>query len=104
MIDIRVYRSNMRGGIEIGIFDDGQYKSMVAELGWKEIGEFEPTEPTLSVVKKEQLQNLMDDLWGLGLRPSVKADSYKAELEAVRYHLEDMRELVAMRLIPKKKD
>lgn len=41
----------------------------------------------------EAAQDLINQLWGLGMRPTQKV-GYEGQLEAVKYHLEDMRKLV----------
>ena len=55
---------------------------------------FEYREPCMIVDDKKELQNLFDDLWFMGLRPSVRSDEYKAQLNTMRNHLNDMRTLV----------
>lgn len=49
--------------------------------------------PSLFTLDKLQLQELMNELWNLGIRPSNGAGDNNA-FEAVKYHLEDMRRLV----------
>lgn len=46
------------------------------------------------VLTKEAAQNLMDELWNSGVRPSNGAGSV-GELAATQAHLKDMREMVA---------
>lgn len=41
----------------------------------------------------EQAQNLMDELWKAGVRPN-NGESSVSHVEALKYHLEDMRKLV----------
>ena len=55
---------------------------------------FESVSPTVSVEDKRELQDLMDDLWSMGLRPSARSDEYKAQLSTMKNHLNDMRTLV----------
>ncbi len=64
---------------------------------WEKIKEGTEVCPCITVHRKELLQELMDDMWLIGLRPSFKADEYKAQLETMKYHLEDMRTLVFKR-------
>lgn len=52
----------------------------------------DPPSPTLSL-NKESLQNLADELWNAGFRPTQKIDE-SSRIEAVSYHLEDMRRIV----------
>lgn len=49
-------------------------------------------EPVLSLTKDE-VQKWLDELWSLGIRPSNGAGDGNT-IEAVKYHLEDMRMLV----------
>jgi hypothetical protein len=44
----------------------------------------------------EQAQQLMDDLYFAGVRPSDLRDS-SGELKATKYHLEDMRQLAGVK-------
>lgn len=49
--------------------------------------------PSLFTISNEQIQQLMNELWNLGIRPTNGAGDNNA-FEAVKYHLEDMRKLV----------
>ncbi|KAA0888709.1 hypothetical protein [Oryzomonas rubra] len=53
--------------------------------------EGEPCEPTLSL-DPGAAQELMDELYRVGIRPTEAVDS-TGELNATKYHLEDMRKL-----------
>ncbi|NIO30182.1 MAG: hypothetical protein GTN75_00110 [Gemmatimonadetes bacterium] len=67
--------------------------SHVATLGWTEAPEpGTRVEPTFAM-RREDAQVLMDGLWDCGLRPVQGAGSAGA-MDAVKYHLEDMRRLV----------
>ncbi len=55
---------------------------------------FETIEPFMFFDGPEKLQGLFDDMWRIGLRPTEKADGYKAELAATKTHLNDMRNIV----------
>ena len=52
----------------------------------------EVIEPLLHLTK-EELQKWLDELWGLGIRPS-NGESSIGEIGALKYHLQDMRRLV----------
>lgn len=52
----------------------------------------EASEPFLHL-EREEAQQLMDELWNAGMRP-VGAAGSAGQLDAVKYHLEDMRKLV----------
>jgi len=45
------------------------------------------------VLDADQLQRFVNDLWELGIRPDKAAGS-AGQVEALRYHLEDMRTIV----------
>ena len=49
--------------------------------------------PPLLDLTKDELQKWMDELWTLGIRPSNGSGDGNA-IEAIRYHLQDMRKLV----------
>ncbi len=55
---------------------------------------FEYRKPCFEIGDKKELQDLLDDLWSLGLRPSERPDEYKAQLGSMRDHLNDMRAIV----------
>ena len=73
---------------------DGKKAWAITKPRRDEISNFETFEPLLSIDTKEELQELFDDLWILGIRPSARSDEYKAQLESVKDHLNDMRALV----------
>jgi hypothetical protein len=62
---------------------------------------FETIEPFLTFDDKSDLQGLIDDLWMMGLRPSSRSDEYKAQLETMENHLNDMRCLVFSKQVNK---
>ena len=63
-------------------------------LQFGETGRFETIEPVASIKDKTELQELMDSMWSAGLRPSIRADEYRAQLGSMRDHLNDMRAIV----------
>lgn len=74
--------------------NEGGKRYKVEPLILSETKQFEILEPAVSVDDKLELQDLIDDLWSMGLRPSARADEYKAQLSTMRDHLNDMRTLV----------
>lgn len=48
--------------------------------------------PPLLDITRDEAQQLIDKLYEVGLRPSLAAGT-AGQLEAVKYHLEDMRKL-----------
>lgn len=55
---------------------------------------FESRPSCVNFDDKQELQDLIDDLWSIGLRPSARPDEYKAQLHTMNNHLNDMRTLV----------
>lgn len=55
---------------------------------------FEYVEPCMTFDDPKELQELMDSMWCMGLRPSARSDEYKAQLGTMKDHLNDMRALV----------
>ena len=49
--------------------------------------------PIVMALDDEQTRNLMDELWGAGVRPSSGEGSV-GQIGALTYHLDDMRRLV----------
>jgi hypothetical protein len=52
-----------------------------------------PDDQALLSLTKQEAQDLADQLYAIGVRPSLAAGS-AGQLDAVKYHLEDMRTLV----------
>lgn len=84
---------NQRIGLYFTLIDNNEHYETVL-VKKKKIGRFENIKPTVSVDNKSELQDLIDDLWSMGLRPSARSDEYKAQLCTMRDHLNDMRTLV----------
>lgn len=58
------------------------------------VGEAQPVPPLFVFPENDSAaQELMDDLWACGVRPTEGRGS-AGQLDAVRHHLEDMRKLV----------
>ena len=67
-------------------------KDFVIGFEWGEIEPGMAYGPSLSL-EVEEAQQLMDQLYACGIRPSKERGS-AGQLDAVKYHLEDMRKLV----------
>jgi len=81
-----------RQRVGVWVYDDNHYaKPVVME---PKTDRFMSVEPCMVFDDKKELQSLMDDLWCMGLRPSARSDEYKAQLNTMRNHLNDMRALV----------
>jgi hypothetical protein len=76
------------------VVDPGGSRSILGPAAWcKPIEDgAEHPEPTLSL-RQDEAQQLMDELWRVGLRPSEGTGSAGA-MAAVQAHLADMRTLV----------
>ena len=88
---IGIHYEDMYGRYGLYICDE---ERAVLPVKWKDVKRHEPMKPALAIDSKTELQELMDDLWRIGLRPSERADEYKAQLGSMRDHLNDMRTLV----------
>lgn len=77
--------------LRIGKFTSGR-QFQTASIEFEDIDEFTYTEPIVHL-KTGEAQQLMDDLWRCGLRPTEGRGS-AGQLDAVKYHLEDLRTLV----------
>lgn len=96
-LEIRAIKADHRQGIAIFIEEDRDRKYYLAEpLAMKDQTEatalFTPMTPTASL-SSTAAQQLIDDLWDCGLRPSEGSGS-AGQLAAVERHLKDMRTLV----------
>ena len=97
MIEIRATRSGYMDGIEFYFYNidpkTPDIITMASEIKFKSFKRGEYQEPAKLFVPygdKNKLIGLADDLWGLGIRPSMAKGS-AGQLEAVNKHLQDMR-------------
>jgi len=93
MIDIRCQREPWRDGIEVAVFQKREFGMMVAEpLTLRELKDGENlNEPTMRL-RNEEAQQLIDELWRCGLRPSEGTGS-AGSLAATEKHLADMQKI-----------
>jgi hypothetical protein len=87
---VRAKGSPWAGGVEIAAFgrlNNGDTK--VATVQWETITESAEMKPLL-VIRMEQAQVLMDDLWNAGVRPTEGAGSAGA-MRAAEHHIADLR-------------
>ena len=75
--------------VRIGVRDDGQRMWVALPLTMKEIDESAVVEPTM-LLKHDDAQRMMDELWHCGIRPSEGTGS-AGSLAATQAHLKDMR-------------
>lgn len=94
MIEIRAHMQPWFDGIELFIRKDKQ--AMAAPLTFKDHEPGMVSDPALRISGDEG-QQLMDELWRCGLRPSEGSGS-AGSLAATERHLEDMRALVAQKI------
>jgi hypothetical protein len=75
--------------VRIGQRDDSGRLSVAIPLTMKEVDEATSVEPSL-MLRKEDAQLLMDELWHCGVRPSEGTGS-AGSLAATQAHLKDMQ-------------
>ncbi|MCG3207302.1 MAG: hypothetical protein FOGNACKC_00902 [Anaerolineae bacterium] len=91
-LEIRAQRNIMLQAIELFVFIRREGKVWLGEpVTMAEVDLSISGAPTLEITP-EQAQVLMDELWNCGVRPSDVGSA--GQLEAVKYHLEDLRRLV----------
>jgi hypothetical protein len=99
MIEVRAQMSMWSFAPRLLILDHEKGKAKAARLIFEDIRDGECLdEYAFSLDSSEVAQQLMDDLWRCGLRPSEGTGSAGA-LAAVKYHLEDMRKIVFERKV-----
>lgn len=90
---IRAQRANYSSNIEIAICT----KTHAAKtLTMEPISEAEILYP-MATINKNEAQELMDDLWHAGIRPSDGTGNI-GQLQATQQHLKDMREITFKKL------
>lgn len=94
-IDIRAERQVYKNSIDIIVFVDGPDEDKVGiarPLTFEKVDRFMAYgDPTMSL-RPDAAQQLMDELWRCGLRPTEGTGSAGA-LVATQRHLEDMRKI-----------
>lgn len=71
--------------------NDGE-RDIATSITFEKMKQGEFSDPLLHL-EVEEAQNLADQLYAVGIRPSAAAGS-AGQLDAVKYHLEDLRTLV----------
>lgn len=90
----RACRQNTFGSsieLRIGAREDDRQMVVAEPIWFRAISDGDYTPPTL-VITTESAQELMDELWACGLRPTEGAGSAGA-MAATKAHLEDMRKM-----------
>ena len=67
--------------------------AIATEVTFRELEENQLIDAPLLNLSQQEAQDLADQLYAAGIRPSQAAGS-AGQLDAVKYHLEDMRTLV----------
>jgi len=100
MMNSKFFMERVDYGRRIGlswITSDG--KSRASEFVYEPIKEGEYS-PPLALLSMNEAQNLMDELWQCGMRPTEGRGS-AGSLAATQEHLEDMRKLAFHKIIGK---
>jgi hypothetical protein len=98
MIRLRAFQNPVSGFSYEFYMWDAENRSAGKQVIFQEQSPATRMEPIFSL-EKQACQELMDTLWAVGIRPSEgvpsagQLEEIKETLEAVRYHLEDMRGL-----------
>lgn len=79
-----------------GMEDGRRYVALPPMIEQVQPGEYTPPMISLDMADRETLQELADELAWLGITPK-SAQGHQGELAAVRYHLEDMRNLAKVK-------
>jgi len=85
----------MCDGIEVRIVNQNKLK-FISKITFEETKVEKPSGqmmPSIVNLPLEHAQYIMDELYKIGIRPT-KGQGSIGQLEAVQYHLEDMRKLV----------
>lgn len=94
-IDIQAQQANFSRYVEIAFFDK-KTSSVAAPLVFSPISEAEIIKPAITI-HPNAAQNLMDDLWRMGIRPS-NGTGNAGQLAATQEHLNDMRQIAFKKL------
>lgn len=101
-MEVRCEKTPWRDDIEILVYDNwedsgGRHTKAGAPLTMVDVVDGDLARPTIRL-KNQAAQQLMDELWRCGLRPSEGTGS-AGSLAATERHLKDMRTLVFERLL-----
>ena len=93
-------RSLFRDGIKLHMADmSGPRAGVATNITFVQVEPGRILEDPLLQLSHEDAQSLMDELYHVGIRPSQAAGS-AGQLDAVKYHLEDLRTLVFKKVTP----
>lgn len=94
-IEIHAQQANFSRYVEIA-FLDNKKTSAAGPLVFSPISEAEIIRPAVTI-PPQAAQNLMDDLWRMGIRPS-NGTGNAGQLAATQDHLKDMRQIAFKKL------
>jgi hypothetical protein len=93
--DLRIYVARHNWGQEVEFLVQsrrGSVVSIASPLEFTELLDGHLVPAPTGRMEPEAAQALMDQLWDIGFRPT-RAEGSAGTLEAVKYHLEDMRKI-----------
>ena len=94
--EIAIHDGGFSGKYEIAIFSEQDGKPTVSvPVTMKDQSEGEMVDP-LDSFTKDEIQEFFNRLWSMGFRPKDGTGN-SGHIEALKYHLEDMRELALNR-------
>ena len=88
---VRAKGSPWKGGVEVAVFGPrlNNGDTRVGTIQWETISENAEMKP-LILMRNDQAQVLMDDLWNAGIRPTEGAGTAGA-MRAAEHHIADLR-------------
>jgi hypothetical protein len=89
-------------GYEVRLID-GEAESFATSIQMRTNGEIGEEIPALFTLTRAEVQEWIDTLWSLGVRPSNGAGDANAMEALTRWHLSDMRALVFVDKVEPKK-
>jgi hypothetical protein len=95
MNDLRIYVARHNWGQEVEFLVEsrrGVVRSIASPMEFTELLDGHLVPAPTGRMAPEAAQALMDQLWDIGFRPT-RAEGSAGTLEAVKYHLEDMRKI-----------
>jgi hypothetical protein len=91
-----IQRSDYAGGLDLYLETGHEPAAVALPVVFKTVDLGQITQPTIQIHRRDSaefLQNLMDQLWMMGIRPAGRKAADE-QVKAIQYHLEDMRRLV----------
>ena len=87
-------------------FQDGKVSlphSLTMETIDQGVGELTPFKEPLIKLQQDSVQELLDELWRAGLRPS-NVKSLDGQIEAMQHHIEDLRWIIKAHVVGETND